>query len=181
MMADPAAPPLTLREIAREVGVAATSVYLHFDSVETLVLEVARRSFGMLMEAIEAAMASATTLCERLRAGALADSEWGWPTQGGTNGCSATRCRSPRRGMNFPDNLCSPSSSSRSSHTLPSRRPIPMRRNCCGTWITGWSACEFRSRSSSGHRCGKPLTRRSRGSWRRGCVNSGCVSGSLPI
>ena len=31
LLADPAAPPLTLRAVAREVGVAATSVYLHFD------------------------------------------------------------------------------------------------------------------------------------------------------
>ena len=77
MLADPAAPPLTLRGVAREAGVAATSVYLHFDSVEALVLEVARRGFGMLMEAIEAAMASAATPCERLRAGALAYCEWG--------------------------------------------------------------------------------------------------------
>ena len=33
LLADPAAPPLTLRAVAREAGVAATSVYLHFDDV----------------------------------------------------------------------------------------------------------------------------------------------------
>jgi len=76
MLADPAAPPLTLRGVARAVGVAATSVYLHFDDVESLVLEVARRGFGELRAALEAAMDTATGPCERLRAGALAYCEW---------------------------------------------------------------------------------------------------------
>lgn len=76
MLADPAAPPLTLRGVARAVGVAATSVYLHFDDVESLVLEVARRGFGELRAAQEAAMDTVTGPCERLRAGALAYCEW---------------------------------------------------------------------------------------------------------
>ena len=49
LMANPAAPPLTLRAVAREAGVAATSVYLHFDSIESLVLAVADRRFGELV------------------------------------------------------------------------------------------------------------------------------------
>lgn len=77
MLADPTAPPLTLRGVARAVGVAATSVYLHFDNVESLVLEVARRGFGELRAAQDAAMATATGPCERLRAGSLAYCEWG--------------------------------------------------------------------------------------------------------
>jgi len=48
LLADPAAPPLTLRAVAREVGVAATSVYLHFDDIESLILAVADRLFTEL-------------------------------------------------------------------------------------------------------------------------------------
>jgi AcrR family transcriptional regulator len=76
MLADPAAPPLTLRGVARAVGVAATSVYLHFDDVESLVLEVARRSFGEMHAAQSAAMDAVTGPYERLRAGSLAYCEW---------------------------------------------------------------------------------------------------------
>ena len=45
LLADPAAPPLTLRAVAREVGVAATSVYLHFDDIESLTLAVVNHLF----------------------------------------------------------------------------------------------------------------------------------------
>ena len=76
MLADPAAPPLTLRGVARAVGVAATSVYLHFDDVESLVLEVARRGFDELRAAQDAAMDAVTGPCERLRAGSLAYCDW---------------------------------------------------------------------------------------------------------
>ena len=82
MLADPAAPPLTLRGVARAVGVAATSVYLHFNDVEALVLEVARRAFGELRAAQEAAMDAVTGPCERLRAGALAYCDWGMANPG---------------------------------------------------------------------------------------------------
>ena len=82
MLADPAAPPLTLRGVARAVGVAATSVYLHFDNVELLVLEVARRGFGELRAAQEAAMDPAATPCERLRARSLAYCDWAMANPG---------------------------------------------------------------------------------------------------
>src|SRR5947199_7637735 len=48
LLADPAAPPLTLRAVAREVGVAATSVYLHFDDIESLTLATVNHLFGEL-------------------------------------------------------------------------------------------------------------------------------------
>jgi AcrR family transcriptional regulator len=51
LLADPAAPPLTLRAVAREVGVAATSVYLHFDSIDTLTL-----AFQQLIERVAACL-----------------------------------------------------------------------------------------------------------------------------
>lgn len=82
MMADPEAPPLTLRGVAREVGVAATSVYLHFDNVESLVVEVARRGFASLRETQEAAIESADSPCARLRAGMLAYCDWGLANPG---------------------------------------------------------------------------------------------------
>jgi AcrR family transcriptional regulator len=82
MLADPAAPPLTLRAVARAVGVAATSVYLHFDDVEALVLEVARRGFTELRAAQEAAMDAAAGPCDRLHAAALAYCEWGLANTG---------------------------------------------------------------------------------------------------
>jgi AcrR family transcriptional regulator len=82
MLADPEAPPLTLRGVARAVGVTATSVYLHFDDVESLVLEVARRGFGELRAAQDAAMDAVTGPCERLRAGAQAYCEWGLANSG---------------------------------------------------------------------------------------------------
>ncbi len=49
LLADPAAPPLTLRAVAREVGVAATSVYLHFDDIESLTLAVVNHLFSELI------------------------------------------------------------------------------------------------------------------------------------
>jgi len=49
LLADPAAPPLTLRAVAREVGVAATSVYLHFDDIESLIVVVVNRLFAELV------------------------------------------------------------------------------------------------------------------------------------
>src|ERR1700749_2471541 len=48
LLADPAAPPLTLRAVAREVGVPATSVYLHFAGIESLTLAVAFHLSGDL-------------------------------------------------------------------------------------------------------------------------------------
>jgi AcrR family transcriptional regulator len=46
---------LSLRGVAREVGVAATSIYLHFDSVGELVDEVKRCRFGDLRGQLRAA------------------------------------------------------------------------------------------------------------------------------
>ncbi len=77
LLADPAAPPLTLRAVAREAGVAATSVYLHFDSIESLVLAVTDRRFGELVRLESQAESSSSDPRERLRAGCLAYCEFG--------------------------------------------------------------------------------------------------------
>ena len=73
LLADPAAPPLTLRAVAREVGVAATSVYLHFDDIESLIVAVADRLFSDLVrrqdeitetDPRQLVLAGALTYCE---------------------------------------------------------------------------------------------------------------------
>jgi len=73
LLADPAAPPLTLRAVAREVGVAATSVYLHFDDIESLIVAVVDRLFTELVRREEEitetdprqlVLAGAVTYCE---------------------------------------------------------------------------------------------------------------------
>ena len=77
LLADPAAPPLTLRAVAREVGVAATSVYLHFDDIESLTLAVADRRFSELVRLQDEVRDGAADPCQRVRAGCLAYCEFG--------------------------------------------------------------------------------------------------------
>jgi AcrR family transcriptional regulator len=77
LMADPAAPPLTLRGVARAAGVAATSVYLHFPDIESLTLAVAERRFGELGRLTDEAQESSGDPCQRVRAGCLAYCEFG--------------------------------------------------------------------------------------------------------
>ena len=82
LMANPDAPPLTLRGVAREAGVAATSVYLHFADIESLVLAVAERRFGELVRIQDEVRDSVADPCERVRAGCLAYCEFGLEHQG---------------------------------------------------------------------------------------------------
>jgi len=83
LLADPASPPLTLRAVAREVGVAATSVYLHFADIQSLVVAVADRRFSELVQMQNQAMDSdagvtaAVTPRERVLAGCMAYCEFG--------------------------------------------------------------------------------------------------------
>ena len=80
LLADPAAPPLTLRAVAREVGVAATSVYLHFDSIDTLTLATVNHLFAELLRRQDAL--TGTDPCERVLAGALVYCEFGLAAPG---------------------------------------------------------------------------------------------------
>jgi len=82
LLADPAAPPLTLRAVAREAGVAATSVYLHFDDIQSLILAVADRRFGELAQLQDDARNQGTDPCQQVRAGCLAYCEFGLMHQG---------------------------------------------------------------------------------------------------
>lgn len=63
---------VSLRAVAREVGVAAPSVYLHFAGKEALLAAVADEHFAALTAAIEAAIAREVTAPRRLLAGCLA-------------------------------------------------------------------------------------------------------------
>ena len=77
LLADPSAPPLTLRAVARAAGVAATSVYLHFENIESLVRAVADRRFGELVRRQDESRAQDADPCLRVRSGALAYCEFG--------------------------------------------------------------------------------------------------------
>ena len=68
---------LTLRAVAREAGVAAPSVYLHFASKDALIWAVVAAHFEELRRAIVAAWAAETEPVARLRAGCLAYCRFG--------------------------------------------------------------------------------------------------------
>jgi AcrR family transcriptional regulator len=69
---------LTLRAVAREAGVAAPSVYLHFAGREELVRAVLDRHFAGLREALQTAVAAAgDDPTAQLRAGCLAYCRFG--------------------------------------------------------------------------------------------------------
>ena len=63
---------LSLRGVAREAGVAAPSVYLHFASKEDLLRTVVSTHFAALQRAIETEVASGHDPASRLLAGCLA-------------------------------------------------------------------------------------------------------------
>jgi AcrR family transcriptional regulator len=77
LLEDLAAPPLSLRAVAREVGVAATSVYLHFDDVDELVRAVADRHFSELARITAQVSDHLADPCARVQARALAYCEFG--------------------------------------------------------------------------------------------------------
>jgi AcrR family transcriptional regulator len=77
LLADPAAPPLTLRAVAREVGVAATSVYLHFADIQSLVLAVSERRFSELVKLQDEFVVTDGPPRDRIVAGCRAYCEFG--------------------------------------------------------------------------------------------------------
>jgi AcrR family transcriptional regulator len=68
---------LTLRAVAREAGVAAPSVYLHFASKDALIWAVVAAHFEELRQAIETSMTAENEPVARLRAGCLAYCRFG--------------------------------------------------------------------------------------------------------
>jgi AcrR family transcriptional regulator len=77
LLEDPAAAPLSLRSVARAVGVAATSVYLHFDDCDALVWAVSARHFSDLVRVQDEAAAGLADPRARVHAVALAYCEFG--------------------------------------------------------------------------------------------------------
>ena len=67
---------LSLRAVARDVSIAATSVYLHFPDRDALVLAVMRRCHDELVGRGDAAAAAAGDPAAALRARILAQAEW---------------------------------------------------------------------------------------------------------
>jgi AcrR family transcriptional regulator len=67
---------LSLRAVAREIHVAATSVYLHFPDRDALVLAALERCHRDLMSAVERAEAAAHDPVARLRARTLVLGTW---------------------------------------------------------------------------------------------------------
>lgn len=63
---------LSLRAVAREVGIATPSIYLHFPDKAALVRAVLEARFAELAEAVRAAVTQETGPAEQLRAGCLA-------------------------------------------------------------------------------------------------------------
>ncbi|GAA4611897.1 TetR/AcrR family transcriptional regulator [Actinoallomurus liliacearum] len=59
---------LSLRAVAREVGIAATSVYIHFEDRDTLVLAVLERFHQDLIQAVDQAESTAADPVAKLRA-----------------------------------------------------------------------------------------------------------------
>jgi AcrR family transcriptional regulator len=68
---------LTLRAVAREAGVAAPSVYLHFASKDALIRAVVAAHFAELRQAIVAAAATEDEPATRLRTACLAYCRFG--------------------------------------------------------------------------------------------------------
>jgi AcrR family transcriptional regulator len=59
---------LSLRAVAREVGIAATSVYIHFEDRDALVLAALQRFHQDLVQAVDRAESTSTDPVARLRA-----------------------------------------------------------------------------------------------------------------
>jgi AcrR family transcriptional regulator len=59
---------LSLRAVAREVGIAATSIYIHFADRDALVLAALERAHGDLMESVQHAADGAPDPVAKLRA-----------------------------------------------------------------------------------------------------------------
>ncbi|MET7464697.1 TetR/AcrR family transcriptional regulator [Nonomuraea sp. NPDC005501] len=67
---------LSLRAVTREVGIATTSVYIHFADRDALVLAALERFHGDLVRAVDEAEATAPDPAGRLRARVLTLGEW---------------------------------------------------------------------------------------------------------
>jgi len=58
---------LSMRKIARSIGVTATSIYLHFDSKDHLLHALIEEAIEDLNDRLEAVVSSSNNVVERLR------------------------------------------------------------------------------------------------------------------
>ncbi|MFI7705288.1 TetR/AcrR family transcriptional regulator [Nonomuraea sp. NPDC049480] len=82
LLASPPEEVLSLRAVARAVGVTPQSVYLHFADKQELVYAVVERLFERLDRVLDAADGGAGTPFDRLRARCLAYCAWGLANPG---------------------------------------------------------------------------------------------------
>lgn len=73
---------LSLRAVAREIGIAATSVYIHFADRDALVLAALQRSHRDLMDSIQQAAEAAADPVAELRARTLVLGDWAYQHPG---------------------------------------------------------------------------------------------------
>jgi AcrR family transcriptional regulator len=73
---------LSLRAVAREIGIAATSVYIHFADRDALVHAALERSHRELMESVRLAAESAADPVAELRARTLVLGDWAYQHPG---------------------------------------------------------------------------------------------------
>jgi AcrR family transcriptional regulator len=67
---------LSLRAVARDIGIAATSVYIHFADRDALVLAAMKRCHDDLMHGVDQAEATSADPVAQLRARTLLQGEW---------------------------------------------------------------------------------------------------------
>jgi len=77
LAAEPEPEPVSLRGVARRVGIAPQSMYLHFGDKSELLAAVVAVRFGELLRACEAAAAAEAAPRARLRAFCVAYCTWG--------------------------------------------------------------------------------------------------------
>jgi AcrR family transcriptional regulator len=82
LLASPPEEALSLRAVARAVGVTPQSVYLHFSDKQELVYAVVERLFPELNRVLDVTDGGAGTPFERLRARCLAYCAWGLANPG---------------------------------------------------------------------------------------------------
>jgi AcrR family transcriptional regulator len=73
---------LSLRAVAREIGIAATSVYIHFADRDALVLAALERCHSDLINAVDQAEAGSDDPVAKLRARVLLQGEWAYEHAG---------------------------------------------------------------------------------------------------
>ena len=67
---------LTLRGIAREIGMSPAGLYRYYDGLDAIITELITDAYTVLADAVTAAMATDASATDRLRDGMLAYRQW---------------------------------------------------------------------------------------------------------